>query len=90
MGFTCAPLRRLPLGSALLEDLVQSLLLRHSAAAPPAAPSTAPSESDGSGAGRQHSYTEQALAAPVGPFRILACCCAQCIILWPFECRVSL
>ena len=65
VGFTCAPLRRLPLGSTLLEDLVQSLLLSHSGA-PPAKPLPA-SAADAGGARRQRSYTEQMLAAPFEP-----------------------
>ncbi|BDA40960.1 hypothetical protein COCOBI_01-6140 [Coccomyxa sp. Obi] len=66
VGFTCGPLRRLPLGSALLEGLLQFLLLSRSAAPEPAPPLTA-SASGGNDTSRQRSYTEQMLDAAVEP-----------------------
>ncbi len=60
VGFTCAPLRRLPLGSTLLEDLVHSLLLSQPAVANlPAAASAMPSATNGGAVARERSYTEQ-------------------------------
>ena len=65
VGFTCAPLRRLPLGSALLEGLLQFLLPSHSAIPEPEF--QAASASGGYNTSRQRSYTEQVLDAAVEP-----------------------
>lgn len=66
VGFTSAPLRRLPLGSTLLEDLLQSLLLNRSATPEPTVPLTIPAPG-GNDTSRQRSYTEQMLDAAVEP-----------------------
>ena len=65
VGCTMPALRRLPLGSALLERLVTSVMSgQHAPASEDALRRTAPGEHH---SGRRSSYTEQALAAAVEP-----------------------